>query len=108
MQLRYSLDHLTVLPTTPPEVVYVAAETGLSVSDIELVRILPDMNPHDYEDGFAAGAELGAKDVTASIWTPDAGYALDMFDAVCAIARRYELRVNLEFVAIAAVRTLRE
>jgi sugar phosphate isomerase/epimerase len=146
MQRRYSLDHLTMLPATPPEVVYIAAEagydsvglrimplgipgephcevardaklmrqtrralaeTGLSVSDIELVRIRPEMDPQEYESGFAAGAELGASDVTASIWTTDAGYALDMFDAVCAIARRYRLRVNLEFVAIAAVKTLR-
>jgi sugar phosphate isomerase/epimerase len=147
MQRRYSLDHLTVLPATPPEVVHIAAEagydcvglrimplgipgepdceiardanlkrqtrralaeTGLSISDIELVRILPEMNPGDYEAGFAAGAELGARDVTASVWTTDTSYALDMLEAVCAIAGRYELRVNLEFVAIAAIRTLSE
>lgn len=147
MRRRFSLDHLTVLPATLPDVVHIAAEagydsvglrtmplgvpgepggdvahdgallrrtrhalaeTGLAVSDIELVRIARDMDPRAYEAGFAAGAELGAKDVTASVWTPDSSYARDMFNAVCAIAGSFGLRVNLEFVAIASVRTLEQ
>lgn len=141
----YSLEHLTALRCTPPELVYVAARagydqvglrtiplglpdepecevahdpvllrrtrdalaaTGLSISDIELVRILPSMDPQSYEPAFAAGAELGATDVTASIWTSEAAYARDMFDEVCAVAKPYGLRLNLEFVAIANVRNL--
>ena len=146
MEHRFSLDHLTVLECTPPELVHVAAEagydcvglrtmplgipgepecdiardpvlkrrtrealaaTGLPISDIELVRVMPSMDPRSYEPGFAAGAEIGATDVTASIWTADAPYAHDMFEELCDLARPYGLRLNLEFVAIAEVRTLR-
>ena len=147
MEARFSLDHLTVLECTPPELVHVAADagydcvglrtmplgipgepdceiahdpvlmrrtrealaaTGLPVSDIELVRVVPSMDPRSYEAGFAAGAEIGARDVTASIWTADGPYAREMFEQLCEIARPYGLRLNLEFVAIAEIRTLRE
>jgi sugar phosphate isomerase/epimerase len=147
MRRRFSLDHLTVLPATLPDLVHIAAEagydcvglrtmplgvpgesggdvahdgpllrrtrhalaeTGLAVSDIELVQIAPEMDPRTYEPAFAAGAELGSTDVTASVWTSDAGYARDMLAQVCAIASEYALRVNLEFVAIASVRTLEQ
>lgn len=141
----YSLEHLTVLSCTPPELVHVAADagydqvglrtmplgipgepecdiaanpsllretrnalatTGLTVSDVEVVRIAAALDPRRYERGFAAAAELGATDVTTSVWTPDAAYARDSFEATCAVAKPYGLRLNIEFVAIADVRTL--
>lgn len=145
MTHKYSLEHLTVLQCTPPELVYVAAEagydcvglrtmplgvsgepecdiarnadlmrqtrraletTGLSVSDVEVVKIAPWIDLRAYERSFAAAAELGVTDATASIWTPDFGYACASFDGLCALARPYGLRLNLEFVAIASVKTL--
>ncbi len=82
------------------------AATGLTVSDVEVVRIASGVDPRAYERGFAAAAELGATDVTTSIWTSDTAYARDAFDATCAVAKPYGLRLNVEFVAIAEVRTL--
>lgn len=82
------------------------AVTGLKVSDVELVKITETMVPHSFESGFAAAAELGATDVTTSIWTPDALCAQEMFAAVCEVARPFGLRLNVEFVAIADVKTL--
>lgn len=82
------------------------AATGLTVSDVEVVRIESALDPRSYERGFAAAAELGATDVTTSVWTSDAAYARDAFDATCAVAKPYGLRLNIEFVAIAEVRTL--
>lgn len=143
--VMYSLEHLTVLGCTPPELVHLAADagydqvglrtmplgvageapshvaadrallretqralaaTGLAVSDVEVVRIATSVDPRSYERDFAAAAELGATDVTASVWTADTVYARDAFDATCAIAKPYGLRLNVEFVAIADVRTL--
>ena len=142
---KFSLEHLTVLPFTPPELVHIAAEagyeyvglrtmplgvageaecdiahnghlmrqtrqalsvTGLSVSDVEVVRIAADVDPLTYEPSFAAAAEIGAIDVTASVWTPDLACASDSFETLCQLARPYGLRINLEFVAAASVSTL--
>jgi sugar phosphate isomerase/epimerase len=82
------------------------ASTGMRVHDIELCRIYEGMNPKDYVPAFEVAAELGATDAISSIWTPDRGYYLEMFEQVCALAAPYGLRINLEYVPIAEVNTL--
>jgi len=81
-------------------------ETGIPVHDIELARILADHDPRDYEPEIAIGAELGATGVLSSIWVDDRPFYLDSFGRLCDLAADYGLTVNLEFVPIAAVRTL--
>jgi sugar phosphate isomerase/epimerase len=82
------------------------ASTGLGVHDIELCRVYPRMDPRDYVPAFEVAADLGARDVISSIWTPDRPYYLEMFEQVCELAAPYGLRVNLEYVPIAEVSTL--
>jgi sugar phosphate isomerase/epimerase len=80
--------------------------TGLTVNDVELCRVLPDMDPVAYLPCFETAAELGTADVICSVWSPDRGYYIDAFQQICDLAAPYGLRINLEFVAIAAVSTL--
>ena len=82
------------------------AETGLKVHDIELARIYDDMFPSKYLPAMEVAAELGAKAVLSSIWTPNRDYAIEKFGQLCDLARPFGLTVDLEYVPIASVSTL--
>ena len=83
-------------------------ETGLQVLDIELARIVDGMNPKQYEPAFEVGAELGARHVLCSVWTDDAVFANERFIELCELARMYQLTIELEFVPVASVATLKQ
>lgn len=80
--------------------------TGIGVHNIELCRIHDGFDPRDVAPALEVGANLGASDVICSVWTPDRAFYLDMFEQLCALAVPYGLRVNLEYVPFASVRTL--
>ncbi|MGV1008599.1 MAG: sugar phosphate isomerase/epimerase family protein [Dermatophilaceae bacterium] len=83
------------------------AETGMRVHDVELARVVDDLDPRArYGPELEKAAELGARAVLSSIWTPDRDYYLEKFAEICALAQELGMSVNLEFVPIAAVRTL--
>ncbi|MBF4694287.1 sugar phosphate isomerase/epimerase family protein [Fusibacter ferrireducens] len=83
-------------------------ETGVKVNDIELAKICEEMDFEKYERCFETAAELGAKHVLSSIWTPDKAFYMESFSRVCEIARKYDLSVELEFVTWANVKNLSE
>ena len=101
----YSLSHNDELLR---ETVRALAETGLPLHDIELARIADDVDPAGYEPDLAIGAELGARHLISSIWTPDRSYAVDAFGRLCRLAAQYDLTVNLEWVPIASVTTMHD
>ena len=80
--------------------------TGVRVHDIELARILDDVDPRSYLPALEAAAELGARAVLSSIWTPRREYAIEKFGELCDLARQFKLTVDLEAVPVAAVVTL--
>ncbi len=82
------------------------ADTGLKVHDIELARIHDDMHATRYLPAMEVAAELGARAVLSSIWTPQREYAIEKFGQVCDLARQFGMSVDLEYVPIAAVNTL--
>lgn len=82
------------------------ADTGLKVHDIELARVHDDMYPSKYLPAMEVAAELGAKAVLSSIWTPRRDYAIEKFAQLCDLARPFGLTVDLEYVPIASVNTL--
>ena len=84
----------------------VFAETGIRLLDIELARIFDDMDVSKYEPAMATAVELGGKHVLSSIWTERREYAIERFAELCDLAKRYGLTVELEYVPIAAVKTL--
>lgn len=82
------------------------AHTGLKVHDIELARIHDHMHPTKYLPAMEVAAELGAKAVLSSIWTPNIPYAMQKFGEVCDLAKGFGLSVDLEYVPISSVNTL--
>lgn len=83
-------------------------ETGLQVLDIELARIVDGMDPKQYEPAFEVGAELGARHVLCSVWTDDAVFATERFIELCELAKAYHLSIELEFVPVASIATLKQ
>lgn len=81
-------------------------DTGVKLNDIELARIYDGVDIRAYESVFQAGAELGATDVTTSIWSDDWNASVDAFGQLCDLAKQYGLTVNIEFVTWANVSNL--
>ena len=84
----------------------VMAETGIRFLDIELARIVADLDVKRYENAFQTAAELGGTRVLSSIWTDNEDYYTEKFAEVCDLAAQYHLTVELEYVPIAAVKNL--
>ena len=84
------------------------ARTGLPLMDIELARIADGIDVCSYENTIARAAELGAKYIISSVWTENRDFALFELEKLCALAEKYHLLVNLEFMSFSAVRTLDE
>jgi sugar phosphate isomerase/epimerase len=82
------------------------AHTGMKVHDIELARVHDDMHPTKYLPAMEVAAELGAKAVLSSIWTPRREYAIEKFGEICDLAGQFGLFVGLEYVPIASVGNL--
>jgi sugar phosphate isomerase/epimerase len=82
------------------------ADWGVKLLDIELARILPDMNPKVYVPAFEAAAELGGRHVLTSGWTPDRNYVIERFAELCDLAEPFGLTVDFEFVTFASMGTL--
>ena len=83
-------------------------ETGVRLHDIELARIKDEVDPRSYLPALEVAAELGARAVLSSIWTPEREYAIEKFGQLCDLAQQFNLTVDLEAVPIASVRTTAE
>ena len=84
------------------------SSTGIRVHDIELARIHDGVDVKKYAPAFEVSAELGAKNVLSSIWTPNREYAIEKFAELCDLAKQYNLNVDLEFVTWADVYNLKD
>ena len=84
----------------------IMAGEGVSVSDIEFLRITPDLDLAALEGFFAAGAELGARTAIAAPYDPDLARLADRFGALCDVASRHGMGVALEFFPYAVIRDL--
>ena len=87
------------------------AETGLKLHDIELARVLREVDPATFLPAFEAGADLGARHVIASAWTNvrnDRDFIIDRFSEICDLAAPFGLTVNLEFPAFSRLACLED
>lgn len=84
----------------------VMADTGVRLLDIELARIVSEIDPAKYEPAFATAAHLGGKSVISSIWTENRDLYISRFAQVCDLAAQYNLTVELEYVPVSAVKNL--
>ncbi|MBO7668240.1 MAG: sugar phosphate isomerase/epimerase [Firmicutes bacterium] len=84
------------------------ADYDMSIMDIELARVRPDLDIEEYRPAFEAAAELGATDVLGSIWSRDKNWYTDTAGKVTDMAKEFGLRYNIEFLPWAGLRNLQE
>ena len=80
-------------------------DTGISVLDIEVVRLRPE-GPGEVRPLLEAGQMLGAQHVICTVEDPDPVRRVDGFAAFAGLASEYGLRANLEFMIFSACPTL--
>lgn len=88
------------------EVERALADTGLAVLDAEILRLMPDTRIADFEPFVACAAALGARELLVAGQDADAARLADRFAALCDVAARHGLGVNLECMPWTEVATL--
>jgi sugar phosphate isomerase/epimerase len=83
-----------------------AADAGVSIFDIEFVPLTPELRLGSLEPLLEAAAELGAKRLDVSGDDTEFGRLADRFGALCDLADRFGLGVDLEFMRWRAVARL--
>ena len=86
-------------------------ETGIALLDIELARIVADVDPKTYLPAMETAAELGARHVISSAWTRDRmdrDWIVERYGEICDLARPFGLTVDLEFPTISRLTNLQE
>ncbi|MFF3494742.1 sugar phosphate isomerase/epimerase family protein [Streptomyces sp. NPDC002795] len=81
-------------------------DTGLTVLDVEVLRIRPDKDPDEALRILDSAALLGARYVLVNGNDPDEARLTARFAELCAVAERLGLRLGLEFMAFSEVRTV--
>jgi len=82
------------------------SETGVKLLDIELARIDDGIDPKIYKPAMEVAAELGAKHVLTSAWTPERNFVVDSYAELCDMAKPLGLTMDFEFVTWAPFATL--
>jgi len=86
-------------------------ETGVKVLDLELARIVEEVDPQSYVPAMEVMAELGAKHVISSAWTTrrdDRNFIVESYAEICDLAKPFGLTVNLEFPTFSRLTNLQE
>ena len=81
-------------------------DSGVSLLDVEVLRLAPETDVASYEPLLAVSAELGAKHMLTQVHDDDRGRALANLAAACDLAARYGLTCDLEFLPWTADRSL--
>jgi sugar phosphate isomerase/epimerase len=84
------------------------AETGIRGLDVELARIVDDVDVKTYLPELEVAAELGIRQVVSSVWSADPDYTTDSLTELCGLAGKVGLTINLEFVTWTPVSTLQD
>lgn len=82
------------------------SDIGLSVSDIEVVRLKPQTDVQGFSAFLERGAELGARHVLVAGDDDDALRLTDSFARLCDIAKGFGMTCDLEFMPWTGVKTL--
>ncbi len=72
-------------------------DTGITVNDIEFIRLTPDFRPETLLPFLDAGASLGARHVICAPYDPDLARLSDNLAALQTLARPFALSCVLEF-----------
>ena len=80
----------------------------MRIAEVELVPLTGATRVPDFEWMMELGAALGASSVTVSGDDKDFDRLVDVFGSFCDLARRYGLRVDIEFMRWRPVATLED
>ena len=86
-------------------------ETGIGLLDMELARIVENVDPRSYLPAMEVAAELGARHVISSAWTENRdnrNFVVDRYAEICALAKPLGLTVSLEFPSFSRLTNLQE
>ncbi|MFW2366199.1 MAG: sugar phosphate isomerase/epimerase family protein [Desulforhopalus sp.] len=86
-------------------------ETGVRLLDLELARIVEDVDPRSYLPAMEVAAGWGARHVISSAWTArrdDRNFIVDSYAEICDLAKPFGLTVNLEFPSFSRLTNLQE
>jgi sugar phosphate isomerase/epimerase len=86
-------------------------ETGVKLLDLELARIVADVDPGSYLPAMEVAAELGAGHVISSAWTTDRtdrDFIIERYREICDLADQFGLKVSLEFPTFSRITNLQE
>ena len=84
------------------------ADTGISVLDIEILRLKPDTRVADYAAALETGARLGARHVLVAGNDPDEARLVERFAALCELGAPLGLTMDLEAMPWTEVKTLQQ
>ncbi len=73
-------------------------ETGVTLADIEIVRIAPDFDPRATLPFLERGAALGARNILVAGDDPERARMIESFGAFCELARAHGMTADLEFM----------
>ena len=118
----YSHVGLRLIPATPEERVYPAigdtpmvreirtrlADGNVQVLDVEVFRLKPDTQVASFEAAIATAASLGARHLLTTGQDPDVSRLADTFASLCALAARFGLTADLEFMPWIEISTLQK
>jgi sugar phosphate isomerase/epimerase len=85
-----------------------SAATGVRVHSLECFAMTPQTKVASFARALEIGEQLGGAAATAIVFDPDRARATDNLARFAALAESYGLAVNLEFIALSAVRNLAE
>jgi sugar phosphate isomerase/epimerase len=74
------------------------AATGITVADLEIVAFRENTVVASFEPFLEAGRELGARHTLVAAYDPDMNRFSDRLAEYCALAERYGLTADLEFM----------
>jgi sugar phosphate isomerase/epimerase len=84
------------------------ADCGVSPYTVEFFPLSPRANVDTYQPAFECAAELGARRMSVLVSDADEERRLDNFCRLCDRAAQFGMGVNVEFVAITQLPSLRE
>jgi sugar phosphate isomerase/epimerase len=84
------------------------ADGGVSPYTVEFFSLSPRAQVEPYRPAFECAAELGAKRLSVLVSDPEEERRLERFCELCDRAAEFGLGVNVEFVAITQLRSLRD
>ena len=82
-------------------------QTGLTLLDVELARITPEVTPKTYLPAMEIAAELGGSKLLSSAWCHERSFIVDFYAELCSLAKPFGLTVDFEFVTWSGVKDLK-